>query len=87
MESSTAIKSLSPGFVKAVVTKVGRPDNFVDSPEGSFVGLPDIDADPAAREVIESLNAEVQSTRPDPDDDGGVTNGHRVTDSGSEAEH
>jgi len=86
MESSAAIKSLSPGFVKAVVTRVGRPDNFVDSPEGSFVGLPDIDADPAAREVIESLNAEVQSMHPDPDDNGGATDGQPDRGSGDEAE-
>jgi hypothetical protein len=37
----TDIESLSPQFVEAVVKASGRPpDNFVDSAEGSFVGMP-----------------------------------------------
>lgn len=33
------------------------PDNFVESAEGSINGLPDLDADPQARAIIEGLDA------------------------------
>jgi hypothetical protein len=47
----TEIVSLSGPFVEAIVELSGRPDNFVDSAEGSFVGMPDLEGDQSAREL------------------------------------
>jgi hypothetical protein len=55
-DSYKSIESLSPEFLEAVVEYSGRPDNFVDSPEGSFVGMPDIETDPSSIEIMKQLD-------------------------------
>lgn len=55
-DSYRSIQSLTPQFLEAVVQQSGVPDNFVDSAEGSLVGMPDIDTDPQCRELKERLD-------------------------------
>ena len=53
------IDSLSPGFVQGIVKESGRPDNFVDSAEGSFVGFPDLETDPDSQELLQNLDTRI----------------------------
>jgi hypothetical protein len=78
----TTIKSLSPGFVKEVVERTGRPDNFVDSPEGSFVGMPDVDSDPASQRVLSSLEERLRGFVEELTDQTEPSNGGRSSEGG-----
>lgn len=55
----TAIESLSPEYVKAVVDETGVFHNFVESAQGTFRGLPDLETDPAARQTMKRLDEAV----------------------------
>jgi len=56
----TEIESLSPNFVAEIVERSGVPDNIVESAEGAIVGLPDLDADPKARIVMDRLDGAIR---------------------------
>jgi hypothetical protein len=54
-KSHTEITSISQPFVEEIVRHSGVPQNFVESAEATFAGLPDVDSDPDARAIMERL--------------------------------
>jgi hypothetical protein len=57
----TEIESVKRELIDAVVEQHGGPpDNFVESGEATIVGLPDLDADPDARLLIDGLDARIR---------------------------
>jgi len=57
--SHKSIESLTPQFVEAIIGHGGEVDGFVDSAEGSLVGLPNLDADRQARELDRKLTEQL----------------------------
>ncbi len=54
------IKSVDLDLVEAVVEQSGRPpDNFVESAEATFVGLPDLETDPDALKIMGRLTTKL----------------------------
>ena len=53
----TEITSISQTVVEKIVEDAGVPMNFVESAEATFRGLPDLNADPQARQTMERLKA------------------------------
>lgn len=54
------IQSLTPGFVQRIIKKTGRPDDFFDSPQGSFAGIGNLASGPSA-EAISRLETDVRN--------------------------
>lgn len=52
------IDTISKDLLKEAVRQNGRqPDNFVDSAEGTYPGIPDVDRDPAAQKLVDQIGA------------------------------
>jgi hypothetical protein len=59
-KSYTDINSLSAEFVAQVAEEYGPPDNFVESADGTFAGLPNVDSDPDANAILTSLESDLE---------------------------
>jgi hypothetical protein len=54
------IETIDKDLLESVKEQNGRlPDNFVDSAEGADAGLPDVRSDPAARNLLEQVDADI----------------------------
>jgi len=54
------MESVEPELLEAVAEQNGRePDNFVESAELTMVGLPDLDADPEAKRVVDGIQEDI----------------------------
>lgn len=50
------IDTIDKDLLESVKRQNGRlPDNFVDSAEGAYPGIPDVDQSPAARSLLEQV--------------------------------
>jgi hypothetical protein len=58
-KSYTEMNSLSTKFVEQVAEEYGKPDNFVESADGTFSGLPNVDSDPGANAILTRLERDL----------------------------
>lgn len=82
-KSHTEIESVSQELIQAIVDDSGAPDNMVESAEATFVGLPNVDADPEARRIMQGIENAVGADRPPSPDGDRSTNGGSVADASS----
>ncbi len=54
-KSHNEIGSVSQTLVQEAVDVVGPPDLIIESAEATFRGLPDLEADPRARKIMDRL--------------------------------
>lgn len=54
------IDTIDKDLLELVKRKNGRlPDNFVDSAEGAYPGIPDVDQSPAARSLLKQVESAI----------------------------
>jgi|GEM_PF-3331263 len=82
-KSYTEINSLSTEFVEQVAEEYGKPDNFVESADGTFAGLPNVDTDPDANALLKRLERDLESLVEQQKNANGNGNGSAEADSES----
>lgn len=59
-KSSKEIVSVSQELVQKAVDEWGEPDLIIESAEATFRGMPDLDADPEARALVQRVHDAVE---------------------------
>jgi hypothetical protein len=67
-KSPDQIISASPELVQKAVEEWGEPGLIIESAEATFRGMPDLEADPEARALVQRVRDAVADLKPGVDD-------------------